>query len=83
MVSPAAYVANIKTPLMLLHSDQDTRTPIGESAQIYSALKILGRTAQFVEFPRENHDLSRTGEPIHRVERLHISADWFAKYLKP
>jgi dipeptidyl aminopeptidase/acylaminoacyl peptidase len=81
--SPAAYVANITTPLMLLHGDEDTRTPIGETAQIYSALKILGRTVQYVEFPRENHDLSRTGEPIHRVERLRISAAWFAKYLRP
>jgi len=82
-VSPSAYVDKIHTPLMLLHSDNDTRTPIGETLQVYSALKILGRTVEYVEFPRENHDLSRTGEPIHRVERLHIGADWFAKYLHP
>lgn len=82
-MSPAAYVANIQTPLLLLHGDEDIRTPIGETAQIYSALKILGRTVEFVKFPRENHDLSRTGEPIHRVERLRISADWYAKYLHP
>jgi len=81
--SPAAYVANIHTPVMILHSDGDTRAPIEESAQVYSALKILGRQAVYVKFPRENHDLSRTGEPIHRVERLHISADWLAKYLHP
>ena len=81
-VSPTAYVAQIHTPLMLLHSDEDTRAPIGETLQIYSALKILGRTVEYVEFPRDNHDLSRTGEPIHRVERLHIGADWFAKYLR-
>jgi len=82
-VSPVAYVASIHTPLMLLHSDQDIRTPIGETLQVYSALKILGRTVQYVDFPRETHDLSRTGEPIHRVERLRISADWLAKYLHP
>jgi dipeptidyl aminopeptidase/acylaminoacyl peptidase len=81
--SPAAYVAAIHTPLLLLHGDDDIRTPVGETAQIYSALKILGRTVQYVQFPRENHDLSRTGEPIHRVERLRISADWYAKYLHP
>lgn len=81
--SPAAYVANITTPLMLLHAEGDTRAPVGETLQIYSALKILGRTVQYVYFPRENHDLSRTGEPIHRVERLRISAHWLAKYLKP
>lgn len=81
--SPAAYVANIHTPVMLLHSDEDTRTPVGETTQIYSALKILGRTVQYVRFPRDNHDLSRTGEPIHRVERLRISADWLGHYLHP
>jgi len=68
---------------MLLHSDNDIRTPIGETLQVYSALKILGREAEYVEFPRDNHDLSRTGEPIHRVERLHISADWLARHLHP
>ncbi|HEY7992696.1 MAG TPA: S9 family peptidase [Candidatus Eremiobacteraceae bacterium] len=82
-VSPSAYVDKIHTPLMLLHSDNDIRTPIGETLQVFSALKILGREVQYVEFPRDNHDLSRTGEPIHRVERLRIGADWFAKYLHP
>lgn len=81
--SPQAYVASIHTPLMLLHSDGDIRTPPGQTLEIYSALKILGRTVEFVDVPRDDHDLSRTGEPIHRVERLHISADWLAKYLHP
>jgi dipeptidyl aminopeptidase/acylaminoacyl peptidase len=80
-VSPAAYVANIRTPVMLIHGDADLHTPIGQTLQIYSALKILGRTVEYVEVPRETHSLSRAGEPIHRVERLHIVADWYAKYL--
>jgi dipeptidyl aminopeptidase/acylaminoacyl peptidase len=80
-VSPAAYVANITTPVMLIHGDDDIHTPVGETLQIYSALKILGRTVEYVEIPRENHSLARTGEPIHRVERLHLSADWYKKYL--
>lgn len=81
-VSPAAYVANIQAPVMLIHGDNDIHTPEGETLQIYSALKILGRRVEYVEIPRENHSLARTGEPIHRVERLNISADWYAKYLK-
>ncbi|MBC5824439.1 MAG: S9 family peptidase [Candidatus Eremiobacteraeota bacterium] len=81
--SPLAYVDRVTTPVLLLHSDNDIRTPVDQSVQEYSALKILGKTAQYVEFPRENHDLSRTGEPIHRVERLHIIADWLGKYLHP
>jgi dipeptidyl aminopeptidase/acylaminoacyl peptidase len=79
--SPIAYAKNVTTPLLLIHADQDIRTPIDQTLQEYSALKILGRPVTYVAFPRENHDLSRTGEPIHRVQRLHIMADWFAKYI--
>lgn len=78
--SPLAHVADVHTPLMLLHSDKDTRTPIAETLQEYEALKILGRTVELVQFPRETHDLNRTGEPIHRVERLHLIAGWLARY---
>ena len=46
------------------------------------ALKMLGRQVELVQFPRENHDLSRTGEPIHRVERLHLIAGWFERFLR-
>ncbi|MDQ2817252.1 MAG: S9 family peptidase [Candidatus Eremiobacteraeota bacterium] len=81
--SPLAYVDRVTTPLLLLHSDNDIRTPIDQTLQEYSALKILGRTVRYVAFPRENHDLSRTGEPIHRVERLHIISAWLGKYLRP
>ena len=78
--SPLAHVANVHTPLMLLHSDKDTRTPIAETLQEYEALKMLGRPVVLVQIPRETHDLSRTGEPIHRVERLHLIEDWFGRY---
>ncbi len=80
--SPLAHVADVHTPLLLLHGDADSRTPIAETLQEYEALKMLGRQVRLVEFPRENHDLSRTGEPIHRVERLHIMADWFARFAR-
>jgi dipeptidyl aminopeptidase/acylaminoacyl peptidase len=78
--SPLAHVADVHTPLMLLHSDADTRTPIAETLQEYEALKVLGRTVELVQFPRETHDLNRTGEPIHRVERLHLIAGWLARF---
>jgi dipeptidyl aminopeptidase/acylaminoacyl peptidase len=80
--SPLAHVADVHTPLLLLHGDADTRTPIAETLQEYEALKILKRPVELVQFPRENHDLSRTGEPIHRVERLHIMMDWFDRHLR-
>src|SRR6185437_1686588 len=70
--SPITFVRNVRTPLLILHSDEDTRTPIGQTVQEFTALKILGRTVEYVDVPGENHDLSRTGSPLHRVERLHI-----------
>ncbi|HEY5258857.1 MAG TPA: S9 family peptidase [Candidatus Baltobacteraceae bacterium] len=81
--SPLTFVTDVHTPLLLLHSDEDTRTPIDQTLQEFTALKILGRTVEYVEVPGENHDLSRTGTPIHRVERLRILADWLRSYLHP
>jgi dipeptidyl aminopeptidase/acylaminoacyl peptidase len=80
--SPLTYVANVQTPLLILHSDNDTRTPIDQTLQFFTAMKILGRTITFVDVPNETHDLSRTGSPIHRVERMHLLSDWFGHYLK-
>src|SRR5579872_1036268 len=74
--SPITFVQNVHTPLLILHSDEDTRTPIGQTIQEFTALQILGRTVEYVDFPGENHDLSRTGSPLHRIERLHILNDW-------
>ena len=81
--SPLTYVAQVQTPLLILHSDMDTRTPIDQTLQEFTALKILGRTVEYVAVPNETHDLSRTGSPLHRVERLHIISDWMGKYLSP
>ena len=81
--SPITYVANVHTPLLILHSDEDTRAPIDQSLQEFTALKVLGRPVLYVAFPDENHALSRVGSPIHRVERLHILMDWLNKYLSP
>lgn len=80
--SPLAHVADVHTPLLLLHADGDTRTPLAETLQEFEALEMLRRPVTLVEVPRDDHDLSRTGEPIHRVERLHILADWFGRFLR-
>jgi dipeptidyl aminopeptidase/acylaminoacyl peptidase len=79
--SPLTFVENVRTPLFILHSDDDTRTPIDQTLQEFTSLKILGRTVEFVDFPGENHDLNRSGAPLHRVERLHLMSDWFSHYL--
>lgn len=79
--SPITYVKNVETPLLLIHSEQDYRCPMEQSEQFYTALKWLGKEAVFVRFPDENHELSRSGKPRHRVERLQHLTGWFVKYL--
>ena len=80
-MSPIAAIASVTTPLLLLHSDEDTRTPLVESDQWFTLAKSLGEPITYVQVPRDNHDLNRTGEPVHRIERLRLIADWFAKEL--
>lgn len=80
-MSPIASIANVTTPLLLLHSDDDTRTPLVDADQWFTLAKDLHQPITYVQVPRENHDLNRTGEPIHRIERLHLIEDWFAKEL--
>jgi dipeptidyl aminopeptidase/acylaminoacyl peptidase len=79
--SPLTHARNITTPLLIIHSEDDLRCPIGEGEQLFMALKTLRREVVFVRFPDENHELSRSGKPRHRLERFRIILDWFAKYL--
>jgi dipeptidyl aminopeptidase/acylaminoacyl peptidase len=80
--SPITYVKEMKTPLLIIHSEQDHRCPMEQGEQLYIALKKLGRTTEFVRFPDEPHGLSRTGKPKHRVERLQHIVRWFDRHLK-
>jgi dipeptidyl aminopeptidase/acylaminoacyl peptidase len=79
--SPLKYVKNVTTPILVLHSDNDYRVPIEQGEQWFRALKHFGKTAEIVFFPRENHNLTRTGEPRHLVESLHWQLYWFDRYL--
>lgn len=79
--SPLKYAKNVKTPTLILHSDNDLRVPLEQGEQWFRALKLYGVTSEFVVFPRENHNLTRTGEPRHLVESLNWQVYWFDKYL--
>lgn len=79
--SPIRYVKNVRTPLLILHSEQDYRCPIEQAEQMFVALKALRQETELVRFPDENHELSRSGKPAHRLERLAHISRWFAKYL--
>ena len=79
--SPVTYAKDITTPLLIMHSEDDLRCPIGQAEQLFVALKKLGKDVMFVRFPDETHELSRSGKPRHRLARFRFILDWFAKHL--
>lgn len=81
-VSPISYAKNITTPLLILHSESDFRCPIEQAEQLFTTLRLLKRDVEFVRFPGEGHELSRSGSPRHRVQRFELILDWFERKLK-
>jgi dipeptidyl aminopeptidase/acylaminoacyl peptidase len=79
--SPLKYAKNVKTPTLVLHSDNDYRVPIEQGEQWFRALQHYGVVSELVIFPRENHNLTRTGEPKHLVESLNWQLYWFDRFL--
>jgi dipeptidyl aminopeptidase/acylaminoacyl peptidase len=81
-MSPIKHVRNIKTPLLIIHSENDLRCPIEQGEQLFAALKMLRRKVEMVRFPGEPHGLSRCGRPDRRISRLGWLLKWFDRYLK-
>ena len=80
--SPITHVANVTTPLMLVNGDADYRTPPSDGGEMmFRALKYRKIPTVMVRFPRETHELSRSGEPWHRVERLQHIVGWMDQWL--
>jgi dipeptidyl aminopeptidase/acylaminoacyl peptidase len=80
-VSPITYVKEMRTPLLILHSENDLRCPIEQAEDLFVALRLLGRTPEFLRFPGESHELSRSGAPKHRVQRIEAILDFFDRKL--
>jgi len=79
--SPIRYVRDITTPLLLTHGEMDLRCAVSQAEEMFGAMRLLGKEVELVRFPGESHDLSRSGRPDRRVERLDRIAAWFGKYL--
>jgi dipeptidyl aminopeptidase/acylaminoacyl peptidase len=79
--SPVTYYRDMRTPLLIVHSENDLRCPIEQAEDLWLRLKMTGCDVEFVRFPGESHELSRSGAPKHRIERLELILDWFARKL--
>jgi len=81
-LSPIRYVSRVRTPMLLVQSEDDFRTAMGSAEIWYESLKKRGIPAEFVRYPRSNHDLSRAGEPWLLVDRLGRLRQWFGYWLQ-
>jgi dipeptidyl aminopeptidase/acylaminoacyl peptidase len=80
-MSPIRHVRNINVPFLIIHSEEDLRCPISQAEELFVAMRLLGKDVTFYRFPGETHELSRSGSPVHRVQRAEIILDFFAKHL--
>lgn len=80
--SPLAYVENVNTPLLIIHSELDMRCPIEQGEQLYVALKKMKKEVEMARFPGSNHELSRGGKPVLRVGRLNQILRWFDRFIE-
>lgn len=78
--SPMSYVHQIHTPLLIIHGDNDQRVGISQSEILFKSLKILDRPAELVRYPGGAHDLSRSGDPRHRMDRLLRIYEFMERY---
>lgn len=79
--SPQAVVGQVTTPTLVIHSEDDLRCPLGQGERFYAALKRNGVDTELLIFPGENHELSRSGRPRHRLQRFDAVLDWWARHL--
>lgn len=79
--SPLTYAKNIETPVLILHSEDDLRCPVSQAEQLWVVLKQRRKDVEFVRFPDENHEMSRSGRPSHRRDRFEVILEYFGRRL--
>lgn len=79
--SPLAHAHRIETPLLILHGENDYRTPISQAEELYSVLKRYGKTTKLIRYPGSNHSLLKSGKPSLRVDSFEQVNGWFRQYL--
>ena len=81
--SPFTYAEAIRTPLLILHGDDDLRTGVSQSEMLYRALKHLNRPVEYVRYPKIGHELTRSGPPQQRMDHMLRIIEFFERYRKP
>jgi dipeptidyl aminopeptidase/acylaminoacyl peptidase len=81
--SPVFLAPNVTCPVLVVHAEEDHRCPIGQGEELFTALKVLGKTAAFVRYPGEDHLVTGKGRPRNRVDRLFRVVDWFRAFIQP
>jgi dipeptidyl aminopeptidase/acylaminoacyl peptidase len=79
--SPLAIADQIRTPTLIIHSENDLRCPIEQAEQLFLALLRSDVEVEFLRFPGEGHEMSRSGKPSHRLERFRAIVEWHRRNL--
>lgn len=79
--SPLAHAHNIETPLLIMHGEQDYRTPVSQAEELYTTLKRQGKVTKLIRYPGSNHSLLKSGKPSLRVDSFEQVNAWFSQYL--
>ena len=82
-MSPATYARDIETPVLVVHSENDLRCNVEQGEHLFTLLRLMGKEVEMLRFPAESHELSRSGSPLHRVQRFEAILEWFGRYLSP
>ena len=80
-MSPLTHAGNIRTPLLIQHSEKDIRTTIGQAEALFTVLRSKKRPVRLLRVPEETHELTRSGTPFRRAENLKVVRDWFSHFL--
>ncbi len=80
-MSPMTYIHDLRTPLLIIHSEDDLRCPVEQATQMFVAAKMLDKDVEYWLFPGEDHELSRSGSPFHRKRRAEIILEFFDRRL--
>lgn len=79
--SPINYVKNIQTPFLIFHGEQDLRTGVIQSEQLYKSLKVLGKTVEYVRHPGATHELTRSGNNRQRIDQMLRTWEFFDRFI--